>query len=364
MLVGSLLGLRNLLRQFPSPGVLRSPHHFGNGTGPGVLGLLHRVRALCPSLQPSARLQPGHGAILRITSGRPTFGFCFTTISGRQMCAPCTRTNTRFCRIAPFVQNCRFYRVRFSCCCQADPSIFARFLIVVKSKTALPLALTSHCSHPAERFTYSGHTLIYLTRLEYCVLSWLTLKLGFIYFLAHIRRFVMASSSPTTSIPIQEPVFLQFLHDVHHAYLLLHRAMALLPPTLILNIEPTPLPSTDVYGINLMGYDHITRTRPTTSLTMPTSRRRISWRTRHLWMNWWKPISLNHTTTLPLRHLKSYLHPRSFLPEHHHRRLANRKPNQLPKRLPNVVADLTNPDPAPRAHCHSGLPKTNRNYAL
>ncbi len=57
----------------------------------------------------------------------------------------------------------------------------------------------------------------------------------------------MASSSPTTSIPIQEPVFLQFLHDVHHAYLLLHRAMALLPPTLIHNIEPTPLPSTDVW---------------------------------------------------------------------------------------------------------------------
>ena len=163
------------------------------------------------------------------------------------MCAPCTRTNARFCRIAPSVQNCRFYRVRFSYCCQADPSIFARFLIVVKSRTALPLALTSYCSHPAERFTYSGHTLIYLI-LEYCVLSLLTLKLGFIYFLAHIRRFVMASSSPTTSIPIQEPVFLQFLHDVHHAYLLLHRAMALLPPTLIPNIEPTPLPSTDVWN--------------------------------------------------------------------------------------------------------------------
>jgi hypothetical protein len=58
----------------------------------------------------------------------------------------------------------------------------------------------------------------------------------------------MASSSPTTSIPIQEPVFLQFLHDVHHAYLLLHRAMALLPSTLIPNIEPTPLPSTDVWN--------------------------------------------------------------------------------------------------------------------
>ena len=42
--------------------------------------------------------------------------------------------------------------------------------------------------------------------------------------------------------------FLQFLHDVHHAYLLLHRAMALLPPTLIPNIEPTPLPSTGVWN--------------------------------------------------------------------------------------------------------------------
>ena len=63
-----------------------------------------------------------------------------------------------------------------------------------------------------------------------------------------VRPRAMASSSPTTSIPIQEPVFLQFLHDVHHAYLLLHRAMALLPPTLIPNIEPTPLPSTEVWN--------------------------------------------------------------------------------------------------------------------
>ena len=58
----------------------------------------------------------------------------------------------------------------------------------------------------------------------------------------------MASSTPTTSIPLQEPVFQQFLHDVHHAYLLLHRAMALLPPTMIPNIEPTPLPSTGVWN--------------------------------------------------------------------------------------------------------------------
>ena len=69
-----------------------------------------------------------------------------------------------------------------------------------------------------------------------------------IYTVGLFQLRAMASSSPTTSIPIQEPVFLQFLHDVHHAYLLLHRAMALLPPTLIPNIEPTPLPSTDVWN--------------------------------------------------------------------------------------------------------------------
>ena len=58
----------------------------------------------------------------------------------------------------------------------------------------------------------------------------------------------MASSTPTTSVPIQEPVFQQFIHDVHHAYLLLYRAMALLPPTMIPDIEPTTLPSTGVWN--------------------------------------------------------------------------------------------------------------------
>ena len=34
-----------------------------------------------------------------------------------------------------------------------------------------------------------------------------------------------------------------FLHDVHHAYLLLHRAMQTLPPTSIPDLEPMPHPS-------------------------------------------------------------------------------------------------------------------------
>lgn len=58
----------------------------------------------------------------------------------------------------------------------------------------------------------------------------------------------MASSPSLTTIPLHEPVFQQFLHEVHHAYLLLHRAMSLLPPTMIPDIEPTPLPSTGVWN--------------------------------------------------------------------------------------------------------------------
>ena len=49
-------------------------------------------------------------------------------------CAHPAHERTRgFCRIAPFVQICRFSRVRPCRCSQADPSILARSLIVVKT---------------------------------------------------------------------------------------------------------------------------------------------------------------------------------------------------------------------------------------
>ena len=116
----------------------------------------------------------------------------------------------------------------------------------------------------------------------------------------------MASSSPTTSIPIQEPVFLQFLHDVHHAYLLLHRAMALLPPTLIPNIEPTPLPSTDVWNQPDGLRPHYSD-QTNAFIDNAPIHRRIWRKKRHLWMNWWKPISLSHNNMLLLRLLHDVL---------------------------------------------------------
>ena len=41
--------------------------------------------------------------------------------------------------------------------------------------------------------------------------------------------------------------FRYFLHDVHHAYLLLHRAMQTLPPTSIPDLEPMPHPSEGLF---------------------------------------------------------------------------------------------------------------------
>ena len=48
----------------------------------------------------------------------------------------------------------------------------------------------------------------------------------------------MASDSSTPRL--DDRTFRLFLHDLHHAYLLLHRAFLQLPPTLIPNLEPMP----------------------------------------------------------------------------------------------------------------------------
>ena len=48
----------------------------------------------------------------------------------------------------------------------------------------------------------------------------------------------MASGSSTPRL--DDRTFRLFLHDLHHAFLLLHRAFLQLPPTLIPDLEPLP----------------------------------------------------------------------------------------------------------------------------
>ena len=277
---------------------------FWNGTGPGVPGLLHRVRAFRTPLQPPARLQPGHGPILRITSSGTTIWFRLTTIFGRQMCAPCTRTDSSFAALH------RLYRAAGFC--ESDLTAAAKLFAniytpphcgkFVAAPTPLCLRLTSH-------FLFDVSPLpseLYFT--DCCT----DFSAGSPQIRSHLHcwpysTFAMASSSPTTSIPIQEPVFLQFLHDVHHAYLLLHRGNGLTstyshPQTLNPHLFPAL-----TYGTNLTGSDRTTRTRPMPLLTQSTSRHPTSLRKKPLWMSCWKPISLNHINMLLPRHLKPFL---------------------------------------------------------
>ena len=50
------------------------------------------------------------------------------------------------------------------------------------------------------------------------------------------------SSTPFPRMQLDARTFRLFLHDVHHAYLLLHRACLQLPPTVFPTLEPMPLP--------------------------------------------------------------------------------------------------------------------------
>ena len=74
-------------------------------------------------------------------------GFVSRLLFGRQMCAPCPGTDSRFCRIASFVQSSRFLRIRFNCRCQTYSPISTHFFTVVKSVAAPMLSclcLTFH----------------------------------------------------------------------------------------------------------------------------------------------------------------------------------------------------------------------------
>ena len=51
--------------------------------------------------------------------------------------------------------------------------------------------------------------------------------------------------SETSTPRLDDRTFRHFLHDVHHTYLLLHRAFQQIPPAMIPNLEPMPLPCLD-----------------------------------------------------------------------------------------------------------------------
>lgn len=57
-------------------------------------------------------------------------------------------------------------------------------------------------------------------------------------------EFTVPEDRPPTP-RLNDCTFAAFLHDVHHAYLLLHRALKSIPPTVIPDLEPMPGPCLD-----------------------------------------------------------------------------------------------------------------------
>ena len=277
------------------------------------------------------------------------------------MCAPCPGTDSRFCRIASFVQSSRFLRIRFNCRCQTYSPISTHFFTVVKSVAApilscfrltfhfhvdvSPLCGQNHVSpnfvddipagSPSNSFPFTlsdlssfARWLLHLLQRQFRFKN----RFFFNFFTMYTMRIFYYIE--------------QWPYSHQHSF-----------PTLNQHLYPA-----QTYGTNLKASDRTTLTRPMPSLTQYTSLRLTSLRKKPLWMSCWNLTFQNHINMLLPLHLTPFQIHRSSQPPHRHLRNANRRPKQLPKHLRNVVAFPNNRDPAPRARCRRGLSKTNKNF--
>ena len=158
-------------------------------------------------------------------------------------------------------------------------------------------------------------------------------------------------------------MFLQFLHDVHHALPSTTSSNGATTTTLIPNIEPTPLPSTDVWnqpdGLRPHYSDQTNAFIDNAPIPSPDLEEEETLMDELV------------ETHLPEPHQHVAAPPPDVLPAPS--KLSTRTPSppsrkQKAKSAPKAPAKRRRrrdqSDPAPRAHYHSGPLKTNRNYAL
>ena len=277
------------------------------------------------------------------------------------MCAPCTRTDSRFCRIAPFVQRSRFLRIRFNCRCQAYSPISTHLFTVVKSVAAPTpwcLRLTFHflldvSPLPSALYFTDCRCIDFSAgspsnSLSFTLLALFDVSRWLLHLLQRLFRF---------KNPCFFNFFMMFTMRIFYYIEQWPYFHLLSSPTLNPHLFPAL-----TYGTNLMGSARTTRPRPMPLLTQSPSRHPTSLRRKPLWMSCWKPTFLNHINMLLPRHLKPFLNLLCSPLQHHHLRNANRRPKQLPKYLRSVVAFMNIRDPAPRAHFRRGLSKKNKNF--
>ena len=159
-----------------------------------------------------------------------------------------------------------------------------------------------------------------------------------------VRPRAMASSSPATSIPLQEPVFFSFftMYIMHIFYYTgqwpyYHPHLF---PTLNRHLYPAPK-----YGTNPKASDRTIRILPMPLLMLYTFLHLTLMKRKPSWMICCSPIFQSHINMLLPRHRMPFQILRSSPRRHRHLRNASRRPKQLPKHLQSAVAFKTSRDP-------------------
>ena len=333
------LGLRNLFYQLSAPGVLRQPNHLGNGAGSRVF--LAFALSSNPSHYATALHVNFQTKLWHHFSASPLAvqlsGFISRLFSGRQNVRTLPRNGLE---VLP------------RCIVCTEQQVFVNSDLTAAAKAYSPIP--SHVNHCGK--TLCGSTVIVFSfsrfsrpipmshLLQIMIMSHLHFlrRHSSLFTLNFVPAYIFRNLSDLARWPLRllphlsrfkNQFFFSFFHDVHHAYLLLHRAMALLPPTLIPNIETDTFYPVPKYGTNQKAYDRTTLILPTPLLMLYTFPHLTSLKKKPLMDElignpiFQKPhqTCCCSATWYPSRSFEA------FLPRHRHLRSASRKPKQLPK---------------------------------
>ena len=329
------------------------------------LGFCIEFEPFARALQPSTRLQPGHGTIFGITIGSATLGLCISIIFGRQMCAPCFWTDPRFCRFASIVHSCRLLRIRFAIRCQAYTTLPSRCHAMVKWLwlwllgdvsvlffLALPQNLLIHIwatqiNFASFRCTSHFCSLFSLSAVPHSTSTSITPWLH-----RHLRPRFRSKNQFFNSLSMMFITHISFYielwpYSLQLWYQILSRPHCRAPES----------------GTNLKASNRNIRTPPIPFSTMYTSRHQTLKKKNTIWTTWRSTISLDLINIWLPPHRMLFLNLRRSRQRQLHRPRRRTSPNPPQKLPPSENALRPDHHRAHPALCPPGHRKKSRNYA-